>query len=115
MGSEIPTTQPLEGEGSPRPSVANSQGRGADVMLISKQYKWSENCAWYQDASRRGTPPRRVLSRPSKIRLSSLRKALVRLVGRPSLWVTLIESSPSGEKPALIGGEEISRVVCPTS
>ena len=25
----------------------------ADVMLISGQHKWSENSAWYQDASRR--------------------------------------------------------------
>ena len=27
--------------------------RGADVLLISEQYKWFENSAWYQDASRR--------------------------------------------------------------
>ena len=27
--------------------------RGADVLLISEQHKWSENSAWYQDASRR--------------------------------------------------------------
>ena len=27
--------------------------RGADVLLISEQYKRSENSAWYQDASRR--------------------------------------------------------------
>ena len=26
---------------------------GADVLLISEQHKWSENSAWYQDASRR--------------------------------------------------------------
>ena len=26
---------------------------GADVLLISEQYKWSENSAWYKDASRR--------------------------------------------------------------
>ena len=25
---------------------------GADVLLISEQYKWSENSTWYQDASR---------------------------------------------------------------
>ena len=25
----------------------------ADVLLISKQHKWSENSAWYQDAPRR--------------------------------------------------------------
>ena len=30
-----------------------SRERGADVLLISEQYKWSENSAWYQDASRR--------------------------------------------------------------
>ena len=27
--------------------------RGADVLLIIEQHKWSENSAWYQDASRR--------------------------------------------------------------
>ena len=27
--------------------------RVADVLLISEQQKWSENTAWYQDASRR--------------------------------------------------------------
>ena len=27
--------------------------RGADVLLISEQHKWSENSAWYQDTSRR--------------------------------------------------------------
>ena len=27
--------------------------RGTDVLLIREQYKWSENSAWYQDASRR--------------------------------------------------------------
>ena len=33
--------------------MQTARERGADVMLISKQYKWSENSAWYQDASRR--------------------------------------------------------------
>ena len=27
--------------------------RGADMLLIREQHKWSENSAWYQDASRR--------------------------------------------------------------
>ena len=27
--------------------------RGADVLLTNEQYKWCENSAWYQDASRR--------------------------------------------------------------
>ena len=27
--------------------------RGADVLLISEQHNWSENSAWYQDASGR--------------------------------------------------------------
>ena len=27
--------------------------RGANVLLISEQHKWSEQSAWYQDASRR--------------------------------------------------------------
>ena len=26
--------------------------KGADVLLISEQHKWSENSTWYQDASR---------------------------------------------------------------
>ena len=26
----------------------------ADVLLIGEQYEWSENSAWFQDASRRG-------------------------------------------------------------
>ena len=25
--------------------------RGADMLLIIEQYKWTENSAWYQDAS----------------------------------------------------------------
>ena len=31
----------------------SARERGADVLLISEQYKWSKNSAWYQDASRR--------------------------------------------------------------
>ena len=33
--------------------IQTARERGADVLLISEQYKWSENSAWYQDASRR--------------------------------------------------------------
>ena len=30
-----------------------ARGRLTDVLLISELYKWSENSAWYQNASRR--------------------------------------------------------------
>ena len=33
--------------------MQTARERGADVLLISEQYKWSENSAWYQDASMR--------------------------------------------------------------
>ena len=33
--------------------MQTTRERGADLLLISEQYKWSENSAWYQDASRR--------------------------------------------------------------
>ena len=33
--------------------MPTAKERGADVLLISEQHKWSENSAWYQDASRR--------------------------------------------------------------
>ena len=32
--------------------VQTARERGADVLFISEQHKWSENSAWYQDASR---------------------------------------------------------------
>ena len=34
--------------------MQTARERRADVLLISEQHKWSENSAWYQDASRRG-------------------------------------------------------------
>ena len=33
--------------------MQTAKDRGADALLISEQHKWSENSAWYQDASRR--------------------------------------------------------------
>ena len=33
--------------------MQTAKERGTDVLLISEQHKWSENSAWYQDASRR--------------------------------------------------------------
>ena len=33
--------------------MQTARERGADLLLISEQHKWSENSAWYQDASRR--------------------------------------------------------------
>ena len=33
--------------------MQTAKKRGADVLLISEQNKWSVNSAWYQDASRR--------------------------------------------------------------
>ena len=50
---EFPAAHPREREGSPRHPDADCRERRADVLLISDQYKWSENSAWYQDASRR--------------------------------------------------------------
>ena len=32
--------------------MQTARERRADVLLISEQHKWSENSAWYQDASR---------------------------------------------------------------
>ena len=39
------------------PLTQTDRERGADVLLISEQYKWSENSAWYQNASRRAGIP----------------------------------------------------------
>ena len=67
MESEISTAQPREREGSPGPSDADCQREGADVLLTSEQYKWSENSAWYQGASRRAgilDPPGMMDRRP---------------------------------------------------
>ena len=33
--------------------MQTARKRGADVLLISEQHKWSENSACYQDTSRR--------------------------------------------------------------
>ena len=33
--------------------MQTARERMSDVLLISEQHKWSENSAWYQDASRR--------------------------------------------------------------
>ena len=33
--------------------LMQTDGEGADVLLISEQHKWSENSVWYQDASRK--------------------------------------------------------------
>ena len=41
------------GKGAQDLLMQTARERGADVLLISKQHKWSENSAWYQDASRR--------------------------------------------------------------
>ena len=32
--------------------MQTARERGVDVLLISEQYKWSENSSWFQDASR---------------------------------------------------------------
>ena len=34
--------------------MQTARERRAYVLLISEQHKWSENSAWYQDATRRG-------------------------------------------------------------
>ena len=31
--------------------MQTARERGADVLLISERYKWSENSSWFQDAS----------------------------------------------------------------
>ena len=33
--------------------IQTARERGADILVISEQYKWSENSAWYQYASQR--------------------------------------------------------------
>ena len=33
--------------------IQTARERGVDVLLIREQYKWSENSAWYKDASRK--------------------------------------------------------------
>ena len=33
--------------------MQSAREREANLLLISKQYKWSENCAWFHEASRR--------------------------------------------------------------
>ena len=33
--------------------MQTAREREADELLISEQYKWSENSSWFQDASRR--------------------------------------------------------------
>ena len=33
--------------------MQTARERGSHVLLITEQYKWSENAAWYQDTSRR--------------------------------------------------------------
>ena len=35
--------------------MQTARERGAEVLLISEQYKWSENSSWFQDASRRAS------------------------------------------------------------
>ena len=35
-------------------AVDTAREREADVLLVSEQYKRSENSSWFQDASRRG-------------------------------------------------------------
>ena len=33
--------------------MQTAREKGADVLLISEQHKWSENSSWFQNASRR--------------------------------------------------------------
>ena len=42
------------GKGAQDLLMQTARERAANVLLISKQHKWSENSAWYQDASRKG-------------------------------------------------------------
>ena len=41
------------GKGAQDLLMQTARERGADVLLIREQHKWSKNSAWYQDASRR--------------------------------------------------------------
>ena len=113
--------------------MQTAKERGADVLLINKQHKWSENSTWYQVASRRAgilvcsadlnigdfletdagfvwvevagcvctpvNPLPMILSRSSRPRSFSSRKASVRLVAGPLSRATLIVSRPSWAKP----------------
>ena len=53
MESEVSTAQPGRGKEPQDLLMQSARERRADVLLISEQHKWSENSAWYQDASRR--------------------------------------------------------------
>ena len=41
------------GKGAQNVLMQTARETRADMLLISEQHKWSENSAWYQDASRR--------------------------------------------------------------
>ena len=41
------------GKGAQDLLMQSAREREANLLLISKQYKWSENCAWFHEASRR--------------------------------------------------------------
>ena len=41
------------GKGAQNLLTQTARERGADVLLISEQHKWSANSDWYQNASRR--------------------------------------------------------------
>ena len=51
VGSEVPTTQTREGREAVD-LMQTARERRTDVLHISEQYKWSENSAWFQNASR---------------------------------------------------------------
>ena len=42
-GMEVPAAQPRKGEDAQNSVTQTSMERGADVLLISEQQKWSEN------------------------------------------------------------------------
>ena len=105
--------------------------RRVDVFLISEQHKWSENSAWYQDASRWAgnlacspdlsirdflvTDAGFVWVELAGVRVYScyfspndpFEKASKGLLGGPLLRATLIVCHASGEKPVCTRGESL--------
>ena len=48
--SSYSLTSKGSGSGESKTSCCRRPERGADLLFINEQYKWSENSAWYQDA-----------------------------------------------------------------
>ena len=131
--SEISRAQPREKEGSPGPSDADSlvsNRYGPKTLLGTRMHHgrrgslfvaltWASEIFWTPTRGSFGwrcqgyvctaaTFLPRILSRSSRPRSSSSRKASERLVGTPLLRATLTVSHLSREKPVWTGGESWS-------